>query len=391
MGWPFFIKSNIMFDSAKLYTAYKNLIGFKQHFDTSEIEIDGDLIISESGEYYQEKHPALRLDYIESTLPANQELDQYLTEKVAMAINGIFNDILQYRQVNTYGKTLLEQSTLLNRKSWNADKIVNQGRFVFLQIKVLDATGLAAIINEIGLQLDGEQTLTLYLFHSDHEDALTTFEIQTINSSTAWKKVDQQLNAFSIEDYNGGVFLLGYYQDDLTTQAVNYSNFNWDVGECSSCGGTQQYVDTWNAMKKNFFIYPGYMASGNFEVGKMPDRKKAFWQSHISWGLNLRMSVRCDLTDFFITNKFAFKNLLSLKVAHIILKDMKFSSETNKIQEHILNMVIRELEGDKETNALNIVQQYDRELKAVNFNIEGINGKCLGCKDTQFQPHIGVV
>lgn len=380
-----------MFDSTKLYQAYKNYIGFKPHFDTSEIDIDPDLSITESGEYYQDKHPALRLDYIQSTLSSNQTLDDYLADKVKIAINSIFNDIIQVRQVSQYGKTLLEQTTLLNRKSWNSDKIVNQGRMVFLQIKVLDATGLAAVINEIGLQLDGAQELTLHLFHSDHEDALTTFNMETINSSTAWKKVEQQLNAFSIEDYNGGVFLLAYYQNDLTTQAINYSNFNWEAGECSSCGGATAYVNAWKSLRKNFFIFPGYMAAGNFEVGKMPNMKNAFWSSTTSWGLNLRMSVRCDLTDFFITNRFAFKNILALKVANLILKDMRFSMETNFVEDKLRDMIIREVEGDKETNYLNISQQYDRELKAVKFNIEGINTKCLGCSDTQYQPSIGHV
>lgn len=380
-----------MFDSVKIYNQYKNLLGFKQHFDESEIQIDNDLTISESGEFFQEKHPALRLDYIQSTLPANHLLDDYLTDKVRFSINGIMNDIIQYRQVSKYGKTLLEQSTLLNRKSYQSDKIVNQKRFVFLQIKVLDAMALATVINEIGLQLDGAQTLNLYLFHSDHEDYLELFEIETINTSTAWKRIEKQLDSMSIESFTGGVFLLGYYQDDLTTQAINYTNFNWDVGECTSCGNASHYVETWKAIRKNFFIYPGYLASGNYEVGKFPDLKKAFWANNTSWGLNLKLSVRCDLTDFFISNRFAFKNLLSLKVANVILKEMRFSTETNFVTDELRNMIIREVEGDKETNYLNISQQYDRELKAVAFNIEGINGKCLGCSDSSYTPTMGAV
>ena len=73
-------------------------------------------------------------------------------------------DIIQYRQLNQYGKTLLEQSQLLNKHSWAADKIVNQNRFVGLQIKLKDSTGLQVLLNEIGLQLDGPQQITYIYF-----------------------------------------------------------------------------------------------------------------------------------------------------------------------------------------------------------------------------------
>ena len=101
-----------MFKSDKLIPAYKNLIGWRNHFDTAEIDIDAGLQTSESGEFYQDKHPALRLDYIQSTLSGNQDLEEYLALKVETAISGIFNDIIQFRQVSNYGKTLLEQALL---------------------------------------------------------------------------------------------------------------------------------------------------------------------------------------------------------------------------------------------------------------------------------------
>ena len=378
-----------MFKSDKLIPAYKNLIGWRNHFDTAEIDIDAGLQTSESGEYYQDKHPALRLDYIQSTLSGNQDLEEYLALKVETAISGIFNDIIQYRQVSNYGKTLLEQAQLLNRHSWVGDKIVNQNRFVGFQIKAKDQTGLQVIINEIGLQLDAPQTLKLYLFHSQKEEALQTFEIETTDTGFKWKKVDEELSAISPELYHGGVFVLGYYQSDLISQAINYSNFNWDKGECGGCNNG--YYAIWQSIRKHFHVYPVYVPNGNFEAEKMFDLRNAVYCNDTSWGLNLKFTVRCDLTEFFIQNKFAFKNLLSLKVAHLILNEMKFCQETNFVEENLKMMIIRDLEGDKETNALNISQLYNRELKAVTFNISAINNRCLDCEADVFQPIIGVV
>ncbi|ALN97191.1 hypothetical protein LIT13_06725 [Flavobacterium psychrophilum] len=378
-----------MFKSTILVPAYKNLIGWREHFNPSEISIDAALQITESGEYFQDKHPALRLDYIQTTLSKNQDLNVYLAEKIEVATNGIFNDIIQYRQVANYGKTLLEQAQLLNRHSWAGDKIVNQNRFVGFQIHVKALTGLQTIINEIGLQLDAAQTLKLYLFHSQKEDAIDTFELTTTDTSWKWKKIDFELNSIAPELFHGGVFVLGYYQEDLTASAINYSNFNWDKGECGSCNNN--FYSVWKSIRDHFHVYPIYVPQMNFTKEKMFDLEKANYCNDTSWGLNLKFTVRCDLTNFFLQNKFAFKNLLSLKVAHLILNDMKFSQETNYVEENLKNMVIRDLEGDKETNALNISQLYNRELKAVNFNISEINNRCLGCEADTFQPNIGYV
>jgi hypothetical protein len=378
------------------------LLGWQPFFDGS-ITINTDLQKSDTGEYYQEKHPALRLDYIKATLSAGMDINAYLTQKMQSGINGMLNDVLQYRKVAKYGKTLLEQAQLLNRLSWKGDRIMNQGRFVGFQISVRDVTALQLVINEVGLQLSGSDTVKLYLFHSQVEDPLMTMDITTTDTSTKWMvpttpapvegdppiPAEWNLNAISPEKYHGGVFILGYYQDDLSTQAINYPDFNWTAGECGGCNNS--YYGVWTSIRQHFFVFPLYVPAGNFTVGKMFDLEKASFSNTESWGLNLKFSVRCDLTDFFNQNRFVFKNLLAYKVAHLILNDMKFTQETSYIEENLKHMIIRDLEGDKETNALNISQQYQRELKAVSFDMSGINNRCLDCEDTTFVPTIGVM
>lgn len=378
-----------MFKPDILFPYYKNLLGWVQYFDADEFQIDPDLVASETGEFYQDKHPALQLNIIKATLPDKKELDVYLLEKVKAGVNCIFNDLLQYRMNNAHGKTLLETAQLLNRPTWSRDTIVNQNRFVGFQIHVKDQTGIQAVLNEIGLQLDGEQEIVLYLFHSQKEDPIHEYVFNTVNTTTVWRKVDEELNSHKIEEFHGGLFVLGYYQEDLITSAINYANFNWERGECNGCNGN--YYAGWQNVKRNFTIFPLYVPNGSFTKGKMFDTDMAFYEPTLSWGLNLRLTVRCDFTEFFIQNKFAFKNLLALKVTHLILNDIKFSQEINFIEENLKMMVIRDLEGDKETNALNIAQQYKNELKAVTFNISGLNNRCLDCREQHESPQIGFV
>ena len=378
-----------MFNSQKVVTAYKNLIGWRQYQDNTIILPLG-LTTTDSGEYFQQKHPALQLDIIQSLIPSNLPLEDYLLNTVTDATNEMFNDLLQYRQIGEFGKTLLEQSVLLNRYGMASDAITNQSRFVFMQIRVKDLTGVQAMINEIGLQFVGVEAFKLYLFHSSKSEPLQEINVTTNgNSSWNWKKEDLELSSFVSEQYQGGIFLLGYYQDDLTSNAINYTSFNWDAGVCGGCNDS--HITVWRSINKNFHIYPGYVPAGSFVVGEMPDMNKIIYTNNESWGMNFKMSVRCDLTDFFIQNKFAFKNLLALKVVYKILQDMKFSQQINSIEENIKMMIIRDLEGDVDTKLLNIPTQYTKELKAVSFNTSGINSKCLGCTDAGFSPTYGVV
>lgn len=379
-----------MFDITLVKAAYKNLIGWRKHFDNC-IDVTAENQKSDSGDYYQDKHPALRLDYVLASLSNKQDLNKYLAEKVEVATVNLFKDFIQKRQLSNYGKTLLQQAQLLNRPSFVNDKIINLGRFCGFQIHVKDATGLQIVLDEIGLQLDGAQTVTLHLFHSTVKDAIATFQMTTTNPYGTWKKVSENLNSMESQKFFGGVFILGYYQNTLTTQAVNYSNFDWNKGEVSCAGCGTSYYESWRSIGNHFHIYPVYWAEGNYTVGEMPDLSLASYDKSVSYGLNLKLTVRCDLTFFFIQNRFVFQDLLAYNVALVILKDMQFSTEINWVKEQYVNMVIRELEGDKETNALNLPQRYRNELKAVEFNTSDMNKTCLGCVDDVSQPTVGTL
>ena len=377
-----------MFRAEVLLPKYKKLIGWRPHHDTTEIDIVASLSETESGEYY--KHPALRLDIVKATLPENRELDEYLETTEQDAIVEIFNDLLQYRQVKDYGKTLLKQSQLLNRYGFLNDKIVNENRFVGFQIRLHTASGIQAVINQIGLQFATVETFDLYLFHTSKTEPLKVIEVTTTgNAQWDWKTTELLMSAFELDEYNGGAFVLGYYQDELIGNAINNTDFDWDKGACPSCNGGN--YDVWRNIAEYFTVYPLYVPNGSFEKGEMFDMNNAFFIKNESYGLNLRMTTRCDLTSFFIENRFVFKNLLKLKVTLTVLNDMKFSQQINYIEENIKMMIIRDLEGDKETNATNVVSQYQRELKAVNFNIGGINEKCLPCEGSAYEPDYGVV
>lgn len=379
------------FDSKKVVPEYQNLLGFRPFRDPVKIPLPASLTDSTTGEYYQEQHPALALDIIQTLIPPDHELEDYLQETIEGSINGIFNDLLQYRKLKNYGKSLLENSVLLDRYGWNKDLITNQNRFVGMQIRVKSMEGLTATIDAIGFQFSQpEPALKIYVFHPSRSEPVTTFDVDIKgNGQWTWTTQNINLSSFSSSEFSNDPFIVGYYQDDLEGSAINYSNFNWDTGVCGGCNNS--HFKVWQNIRTNFHVYPLYVPGGNFIKGEMFDFENAVFDRNQSFGLNFKFTVKCDLTDFFIRNKFAFKNLLSHKVVWKILKDMKFSQQINSVEENIKMMIIRDLEGDIETDAVNIPSLYHRELKSVAFDISGINAKCLGCEASVTAPRYGVV
>lgn len=378
-----------MFNAKKTAPIFKNLLGWREHHDTNEIALPVELTETETGEYYQQKHPALRLDIIRATVPDGQELPKYLEQKVQDASVEMLNDLIQQRQVNKYGKTLLNDVVLLNKYGYLNDKILNESRFVGFQIKVETQSGLQALISQIGLQFSGAESFDLYLFHTSVNTAIAQIPV-TADGTGKWTWTDSQIELNGIEvDIKGGAFFLGYYQDDVVTNAINNTDFNFDRGACGSCN--QSFYKEWVSINNYFTVYPFYVAQGDYVKAEMFDLRDVNYVSDVSYGLNLKLAVRCDLTTFFIDNKFAFKNLLALKVVRMILRDMQYSQEINFIEENLKMMIIRDLEGDTETKRSNITQQYQKELKAVEFNISNINTDCLPCESEGYAPDYGVI
>lgn len=381
-----------MFDAEVLKTQFANLLGWKQHYDTNEIDLPTALTNSDTNEFYQQKHPALRLDIIQTTLPPNYSLETYLRDVVTESTHEIFNDIIQYRGVKEYGRNLLSQSTLLDKYGWSSDTITNQNRFVGFQIKVKNAEGLKAVIEQLGLQFTQAGTFKMYLFHSSKTDPIVTpFDVTSIATGWSWIKQELDLAAFKSADYAGGVFVLGYYQEDISGNAINMTDFNWNKGYCGSCTSGRGHYGVWQSIKKHFSIFPVYVPNGSYTKEKMFDLRDSILSSNESWGMNLRLSVRCDLTEFFVRNKTSFKNLLALKVTHKVLNMMKFSQQINAVEENIKMMIIRDLEGDVDTKLLNIPTLYHKEMKSVSFDTSGINDQCLACNDKGYTPVYGSV
>lgn len=373
-----------MYNTKKAKECLKGLVGWQDHYDATEIPaLPAELTESETGEYYQERHPALRLDLIKATLPSNRDLGDYLKGVEDGAVTQILNDLMESKELARTSKTVVANDVIYNSEGWINDVVVNESRFVGVRFRLLLSVGLKAVINRLALQLTQSQTkLPIYLYHSHKAKYLAKLEYTTTQGGEfKWVEVSDELELHADDaDLSGGSFFLGYYQDDLTGQAVQYKKLNWRSGYCGGCdGGVNQRRYT--SITKYVDMQPFYVPNASQSTDKdyMFDPSAIIEVDDNNWGFNFNISVNCDLTNFWCDNRKSLKNIIALQVTIKILKDMQFSQQINHIEEQLKMMIIRDLEGDKETKYINLYQQYSRAVKALKFNHSSISKVCLPC------------
>ncbi len=231
-----------MFDN-RVIAELKKVIGWKDHWDLSEIPtLSAALKTTESGQHYQDYHPSVRLDYIQALLPSNYPIATFLDDIETSAINQMLEKMITQKKLNNAGMDLA-RNDLIYDNILKDKPIINEGRFVGVEFSLnSDSIGLRAMIHRIGLYLTVAQpTLTLYLYNSLQASAVSTYTYSSAVSNVfTWLAQEVTIDYSDGSDNEGAVWYLGYYQNDLVGQAVQYDSLNWKNGYCRTCDGAKR-------------------------------------------------------------------------------------------------------------------------------------------------------
>lgn len=81
----------------------------------------------------------------------------------------------------------------------------------------------------------------------------------------------------------------------------------------------------------------------------MPDIEMLKYTNTQNYGLNVEISVGCDLTDFIVSQRQLFANVLQLQVAYNALRTMAMNPDVrvNRNQSNVSRMdILYELDGN---------------------------------------------
>lgn len=413
-----------------------HLVGWQQSYDTSEVKLSDNLTQSESGMYFQQVHPLLTLPNLMSIapdfkntnfpehdanssykegvvvtledkyyksikdVPANTEItnDEYwietnlfsewLEDKTKASIIKLINKFINMKLADKASKSLIENKTLFDGTGRLTNLATNRDRFVGFEVDTVRSKGVTVKINKIGLQFTRPGKYKVYILHSSCDRPVYSFEFEKLKSnSIEWfkPKEDILLPYESQEIDAGGSWYIGYLQSDLpeNSQAINRDR-DWSTQPCKGC--SRQEFLAWQAWSKYIEIHPFYVDENQL----LGEDEQMYFDPEImnftydaNYGINLDVSVYCDLTDFIIKQKQLFQDVIAKQVAVDFLREFAYNPNVRTNRRSInasRTDILYELDGDSSSmkhSGLNY--ELDLALKALNFSTQGLDRVCLPC------------
>lgn len=413
-----------------------HLVGWQQSYDTSEVKLSDNLTQSESGMYFQQVHPLLTLPNLMSIapdfkntnfpehdanssykegvvvtledkyyksikdVPVNTEItndefwietnlfSEWLEDKTKASIIKLINKFINMKLADKASKSLIENKTLFDGTGRLTNLATNRNRFVGFEVDTVRSKGVTVKINKIGLQFTKPGKYKVYILHSSRDTPIYSFEFEKLKSnSIEWfkPKEDILLPYESQEIDAGGSWYIGYLQSDLpeNSQAINRDR-DWSTQPCKGC--SRQEFLAWQAWSKYIEIHPFYVDENQL----LGEDEQMYFDPEImnftydaNYGINLDVSVYCDLTDFIIKQKQLFQDVIAKQVAVDFLREFAYNPNVRTNRRSInasRTDILYELDGDSSSmkhSGLNY--ELDLALKALNFSTQGLDRVCLPC------------
>ena len=250
--------------------------------------------------------------------------------------------------------------------------------------------GVTAKIERIGLQMTGATgKVKLYLFHSSQPDPIKTVELDFTNTNGGfqWFPVtDWFLPYISDTNNAGGSWFLCYNQNDLPAdmQAINISK-DWSREPCDTCNMGD--VQVWRQLTKYLQISPfTYQAPTTFnQFPELWDIEQTIYTNTVNYGINVEITVGCDLTDFIVSQRHIFATVVQKQVAANALRTLAMnpSVNVNRNQSNASRMdILYELDGNTSgVRPGGLGYELKKAYEALSLDTKGIDRICLKCNN----------
>lgn len=304
-------------------------------------------------------------------------VSEFLREKRMEAVNEVIEDVIIKKKVREEIQEVFENVTLHKGAGKLTDKEIKEGRFVGYEIEILGQDQLTAIINRIGLQFDSAEAFDLLLFHSSRNKAVATIPISISNTYVFdWitPAIETILSYTSSVYETGGKFFLGYKESDITGQAI-IKKIDVSSAPCGNCNRFEG-ID-YNRRSKYLAVRSFYIPEVEMTDGGLWNIENTRYVTNTNWGLNLDISMRCDLTDFLCRNANMLANIIKLKTEINILKSFVFNSRDNEVSKKVKPKARYSLDDTENLSRLPLV--YDKSLEALNFDLTSLGSVCFPC------------
>ena len=345
------------------------------------------------------KQPDIESEYWVETNPFSEWLESKTKASIQKSIARYCNEKIAQ---GTY-KTLCENKTLFDGTGRLVDVVKNKKNLVGFEIVPVRAKGVTTKINKIGLQFTEPGEYTLYLMHSSMDAPVKIIKLNKIRkNSIEWFSLNDVYLPYQSEDNDaGGSWYLCYFQSELPegSQAIRKDK-DWSKEPCNSCS-RREYL-AWMAWSKYIEVHPFFvneeLINGmqddfnddfNNDFSKQPihlwDVENNQYTYDNNYGLNLEITISCDITDFIIEQRMLFQDIIAKQVAVDMLREFAYNANV-RTNRHSINAsrldILYEVDGDSSSmKKSGLSYQLDMAFKAIKLSTEGIDRVCLPCKN----------
>lgn len=430
--------------SLKTFTMYRpndikanltDLWGWRQNYDTADFTISDSLTQTITGQYYQEVHPLLTLENVKSIAPDFKNIDydgwlittqyrvgdrvtlnelhyrakvdnigltpetnptqwerfdpfsEWLENKTQASVLKAIRSFWDSKMADNKMRNILESKTLFNGTARIKNLVPEGSNFVGFELVPIRANGVTTKIEKIGLQFTGTQDVTLYLYHSGRTQPIKTQTFtRTRDGGMQWFDVTDFLLPYSSSEVDsGGSWYLVYDQTAVSTGRAISKDKDWSKKPCGTCDRDE--VSSHRIWSKYLEVHPFKIASDQVVGGAIWDVANNLYTYETNYGLNLQLTIECDITDIIIQQKKTFQNIIGLQVAIDMLREFAYNP-SYKIGRKQQNpgmdkmSILYELDGDSQSyKKSGLGYQFSEAMKAVSIDIKNMSRVCTPCKN----------
>ena len=102
-----------------------------------------------------------------------------------------------------------------------------------------------------------------------------------------------------------------------------------------------------------------------------------------NYGINIELSVGCDITDFIIEQKEIFADVIMKQLAIDMLREFAYNANA-RTNRHSINAsrldILYEIDGDSSSlKKSGLSYQLEQAYKAIDFTTRGLDRICMPC------------
>lgn len=313
-------------------------------------------------------------------------LAQKISAITASAASKLLSRVFVEKKLNEVTKSIFENIQLFDGAGSLLNKEIKASRFVGFEIFLKDNRDVVTIIKKLGTQFTQVNgAFPLYIFHSSQSAPILALTVPlTKATSFEWTRIlsagaEIALKYLSDSYSPGGSFYIGYYEDDLVGQAINKGyDFGTAPAYCPTCNNNYRY---WSAWSEWIEVQPFCVQASDVAAvapHTLWDIRTNQYQYVKNYGLNLDLTVKCDVTDFLCRESYLFSDALLKQVAVDILTLIANSVRNNPIAKETRDLAMYAL-NNKDNNTPGVSSKLEKCIKALSFDISDLNDACLPC------------